>query len=256
MTAPSKPRRDWNASQYVKFEDERTRPPRDLLAQVPLQQVRRAVDPGCGPGNSTELLIERYPAAEIIGLDSSPDMLRQARVRLPNCAFVEADLSTWTPAEPLDLIFANAVFQWVPNHQSVIARLIEALPEGGVFAAQMPDNTGEPSHLLMQEVANRGNRTAARDSLPTPEAYYDLLKPLCRHVEIWHTIYNHIMAGPEAIVEWFKGSALRPFLAELDEDAAADFLAEYTAEITRFYPARSDGKVLLRFPRLFIVATR
>jgi len=254
---------DWDARQYLKFEDERTRPPRDLLAQVPLLQPRTVVDLGCGPSNSTELLVERYPDATVIGLDSSKDMLRQARQRLPGCAFIEADLATWTPREPIDLLFANAVFQWVPDHQMAMKRLIESLPEGGVLAAQMPDNTREPSHVLMQEVANRGSwannqalAEAARGDLPSPESYYDLLKPLCRRVEIWHTIYYHVMAGPTAIVEWFKGSALRPFLSALDAQATADFLAAYTAEIARHYPTRADGQILLRFPRLFLIATR
>jgi trans-aconitate 2-methyltransferase len=257
MSAPPAPLDHWNAHQYLKFEDERTRPPRDLLAQVPLRQVRNAFDLGCGPGNSTELLVERYPEATVMGLDSSKDMLRQARERLPRCVFVEADLATWTPREPVDLLFANAVFQWVPDHQMAMKRLIERLPPGGVLAAQMPDNTREPSHVLMQELAkSRGLEDAARMDLPSPESYYDLLKPLCRRVEIWHTIYNHVMAGPKAIVEWFKGSALRPFLSALDAPAAGDFLEEYTAEIARHYAVRSDGLTLLRFPRLFVVATR
>src|SRR5919201_1317753 len=119
---------DWGARQFLKFEDVRTRPPRDLLAQVPLQSPRRVVDLGCGPGNSTELLIERFPQAEVIGLDSSPDMLRQARERLPGRTFVQADLSTWLPRERTDLLFGNAVFQWVPEHPAVLQRLVEALP--------------------------------------------------------------------------------------------------------------------------------
>src|SRR5579862_646819 len=156
MSVPAAPLNDWDARQYLKFEEERTRAPRDLLAQVPLRQARMAVDVGCGPGNSTELLVARYPDAAVIGLDSSKDMLRQARERLPRCQFIEADLATWMPQEPLDLLFANAVLQWVPDHQAVMKRLVEALPPGGVLAAQMPDNTREPSHVLMQEVANRG----------------------------------------------------------------------------------------------------
>ena len=254
---------DWNASQYLRFEDERTRPARDLLAQVPLRRVHTAVDLGCGPGNSTELLVDRYPDATVIGLDSSKDMLRQARERLPRCVFIEADLATWTPQEPADLLFANAVFQWVPEHQKAMGRIIEGSPQGGVFAAQMPDNTREPSHILMQELASKGSwannsslAEAARVDLPQPESYYDLFKPLCRRVEIWHTIYNHVMAGPKAIVEWFKGSALRPFLSALDAPAADDFLEAYTAEIARYYPVRPDGQTLLRFPRLFVVATK
>src|SRR5712691_3221065 len=177
---------DWSARQYLKFEDERTRPPRELLAHVPLRQARRVVDLGCGPGNSTELLVERFPDAEVIGLDSSPDMLRQARGRLPGCAFAQAELTTWSPHERTDLLFANAVMQWVPDHTAVLRRLVQALPAGGVLAVQMPDNTGEPALMLMTEVAAVGpwaatmaGTHAARNDLPTPGGYYDLLKPLC-----------------------------------------------------------------------------
>jgi trans-aconitate 2-methyltransferase len=254
---------DWSARQYLKFEDERTRPPRDLLAQVPLARAARVADLGCGPGNSTELLIERFPDAEVIGLDSSPDMLRQARGRLPRCSFVEADLATWMPPARTDLLFGNAVFQWVPDHPAVLQRLLRALPEGGVLAVQMPDNTNEPALVLMEEVARRGpyaNHSglehAARNDLPTPGGYYDLLRPLATRLDIWHSVYNHVMAGPAAIVEWFKGSALRPFLDALETGQREDFVAEYTAQIAKAYPARFDGKVLLRFPRLFIVAVR
>jgi trans-aconitate 2-methyltransferase len=254
---------DWSAKQYLKFEDERTRPPRDLLAQVPLTAPGRVFDLGCGPGNSTELLIARYPQAEVIGLDSSPDMLRQARERLPKWTFVEGDLATWQPPERTDLLFANAVFQWVPDHPAVLRRLLEALPQGGVLAVQMPDNTNEPSLMLMEEVASAGpwaqtlaKANAARNDLPSPGAYYDLLRPYCANLDIWHTHYNHVMAGPEGIVEWFKGSGLRPFLAPLADGLRNDFVADYTARIARAYPPRYDGKVILRFPRLFIVATR
>lgn len=260
MSARQMRSNDWSAEQYLKFEDERSRPAHDLLAQVPVQRVRIAIDLGCGPGNSTELLAKRYSDARVIGLDSSKDMLRQARERLPQCAFIEADLTAWTPLEPVDLLFANAVFQWVPDHQTAMRRFVELLPEGGVLAVQLPDNTREPSHTLMQEVANRGHwgalADASRIDLPSPESYYDLLKPLCQRVEIWHTVYNHVMSGPKAIVEWFKGSALRPFLSGLDPLAANEFLEEYTAEIARHYQSRIDGQILLRFPRLFVIAVR
>jgi trans-aconitate 2-methyltransferase len=254
---------DWSARQYLKYEDDRTRPSRDLLAQVALTAPRRVVDLGCGPGNSTELLIERFPGAEVIGLDSSPDMLGQARERLPRVTFVQADLAIWSPKPRTDLLFGNAVFQWVPDHPAVLQRLLRALPEGGALAVQMPDNTNEPALVLMEEVASKGRYGghpeldhAARNDLPTPGGYYDLLRPLCSRLDIWHTVYNHVMAGPQAIVEWFKGSALRPFISALDDDARAHFLADYTAQIAKAYPARLDGKVLLRFPRLFIVAVR
>jgi trans-aconitate 2-methyltransferase len=254
---------DWSARQYLKFEDERTRPPRDLLAQVPLQSPQRVFDLGCGPGNSTELLVTRFPQATVIGVDSSRDMLRQARKRLSSCAFIEADLAAWTPPERTDLLFANAVFQWVPDHVVVLQRLLEALPDGGALALQMPDNTHEPALALLRETAAVGpwaarlaKAAAARADLPSPAAYYDLLRSRCRRLDIWHTIYNHVLAGPQAIVEWFHGSALRPFLSALDAEMREAFVADYTARVARAYPLRLDGRVLLRFPRLFIVAIR
>jgi len=254
---------DWSARQYLKFEDERTRPARDLLAQVPLRQARRVVDLGCGPGNSTALLVERFPQAEVIGLDSSPDMLRQARERLPGRQFIAADIVNWTPDGATDVLFANAVLQWVPEHPAVLRRLLEALPAGGVLAVQMPDNTREPALALQREVAQSGPWAdnaalgdVVRDHLPSPEAYYDLLRPVCERIDIWHTIYNHVMADPEAIVEWFKGSSLQPLLSPLDAERRKEFLSAYTEKIARAYRRRSDGKVLLRFPRLFIVAVR
>jgi len=254
---------DWSARQYLKFEDDRTRPSRDLLARVPLDRAERVFDLGCGPGNSTELLIERFPDAEVAGVDSSSDMLRQARERLPGCSFVRGDLTTWNPPERTDLLFGNAVFQWVPDHPAVLARLLKALPQGGVLAVQMPDNTGEPALALMREVAARGPYAghpglehATRGALPTPADYYNLLRPLAGDLDVWHIVYNHVMAGPQAIVEWFKGSALRPFLDALDGPAREAFLTDYMARIAEAYPTRYDGKVLLRFPRLFIVAAR
>ena len=254
---------DWSAKQYLKFEDERTRPPRDLLAQVPLDSPKRVVDLGCRPGNSTELLIERFPHAEVIGVDSSPDMLRQARARLPSCTFVEGDLSTWLPEPGADLLFGNAVFHWVPDHPKVLARLLRSLPPGGVLAVQMPDNTNEPALMLMEKVAAAGpwsaaimQANAARNDLPRPEDYYDLLRPLCSRIDIWHTHYNHIIESPAGVVEWFKGSGLRPFLAPLDAAMREAFTARYTDEIRLAYPARSDGRVMLKFPRLFILAVR
>jgi trans-aconitate 2-methyltransferase len=254
---------DWSARQYLKFEDERTRPPRDLVAQIPLERPRRVVDLGCGPGNSTELLVERFPQSEVIGLDSSPDMLRKARERLPECKFVQADIATWTPDPGTEVIFGNAVMQWLPDHPAIMRRLLEAMPSGGVLAIQMPDNTREPALVFQKEVGDSGPwkdhpevKAAPREDLPRQEDYYDLLKPVCSHIDIWLTIYNHVMASPQAITEWFKGSSLQPFLSPLDADGREKFLAAYTAKIASDYKPRFDGKVLLRFPRLFILAVR
>lgn len=253
----------WSPSHYLRFEDERTRPPRDLLARVPLAEAACVVDIGCGPANSTELLGERFPAARIVGLDSSPEMLDAARQRMPNATFVEADIAHWTPDEPVDLLFANAVFQWVPDHLAVLARLLEGLPSGAVLAIQVPDNFTEPSHRLMHEIAMSGpwkdrlaSAKAARDRIPSPSGYYDRLKPMAARIDIWHTLYNHPLEGPDAIADMFASTGLRPYLERLAEDEKAEFLGEYRRRVAESYPPLVDGRVLLRFPRLFVVAVR
>lgn len=252
---------DWSPSTYLKFEDERTRPARDLVAQVPLTAPRRVVDMGCGPGNSTELLVARWPEAEVIGLDSSPNMLAEATKRVPGARFAEADAARWVPEARTDLVFANAIYQWVPDHLEVLPKVAAALPEGGVLAVQMPDNMAEPSHVLMREVAASGPwaerlRGAARLPLPPVRTYYDALKPVAQRLDLWHTVYNHVLAGPEAIVEWVKSTGLRPFIDPLEPAEREAFLGRYLAKTAEAYPRTADGKVLLRFPRLFIVAVR
>lgn len=253
---------DWNARQYLKFEDERTRPARDLLAQVPLEAPGFVVDLGCGPGNSTALLAACFPGAEILGLDTSPDMVAAARARLPGVRFEIADAATFTPQRPPDLIYANAVLQWVPDHAAVFPRLMSLLAGGGVLALQMPDTLEEPAHVAMRESALAGpwadtlrRAASARVPLPPPAGYYDMLAPSAARLDIWHTIYNHPLDGVGAIVDWMRGAGLRPFIDPLEGDARAQFLEDYAARLADPYPARVDGKVLLAFPRLFIVAT-
>jgi trans-aconitate 2-methyltransferase len=251
----------WSAGQYVKFEDERSRPSVELVGRIPVTSPRRIVDIGCGPGNSTEIVRARWPEAEVIGLDSAPDMLRAARERLPDMTFIAADAATWEPPPDVDIFFSNATMQWVPGHRDVLARLMGALPKGGALAVQVPDNQSEDTHALMRAVAAEGPWSArfrepiAREVIAAPSAYYDLLRP-SGTVDIWHTVYYHPLADADAIVEWVKGSGLRPFLDRLDAGEKKAFLAEYRARIAAAYPPRVDGKVLLRFPRLFLVATK
>lgn len=254
---------DWSASTYLRFEDERTRPAADLLAHVPFNAPRRVVDLGCGPGNSTELLTKRFPEADVLGLDSSPDMLAAARKRLPDVAFEEADLASWSPAQPVDLIFANAVLQWLPGHETLFPRLLKLLTSDGALAVQMPDNLDEPSHATMREVARDGEwaerlagAAASRERLLSAEGYYDLLAPHAVAVDIWRTTYLHPLGGVGAIADWLRSTGLRPFLDPLSEEERETFVSRYVERVGAFYPERARGKVLLRFPRLFIVATR
>jgi len=253
----------WSAAQYLKFGNERTRPVHDLVARIPLAHVETAADIGCGPGNSTEVLRERYPRAHIVGLDSSPDMIEAARKRLPDIAFDVADVREWRPKEPLDVILANAVFQWIPDHETLLPTLIAKLKPGGALAAQMPDNLEEPSHRLMRAAASDGpwaeklkDAAAARAEVRPADWYFRLLRAHASHVDVWRTTYFHPLAGARAIVEWLRGTGLRPFLDPLDEGERQAFLARYGERIDKAYPAEPDGTVFLPFPRLFIIAAR
>jgi trans-aconitate 2-methyltransferase len=254
---------DWNPELYRRFEDERTRPARELLARVELTNAARVYDLGCGPGNSTELLLERFPTAQVIGTDNSETMLESARQRLPACRFELSDIAQWQPADAPDLIYANAALQWVADHETLVPRLFKLLAPGGVLAIQMPDNRDEPTHHLMREVATLdpwassiGNAAAIRTKILALNAYYDLLAADAAEVDVWRTAYQHPMDTPAAIVEWVRSTGLRPFIDPLSPAYRDGFLAEYERRIARAYPPRSDRRLLLAFPRLFIVARR
>jgi trans-aconitate 2-methyltransferase len=253
---------DWNPALYRRFETERTRPARDLLAQVPLETARTVVDLGCGPGNSTELLAQRFPDADILGVDTSAAMLEQARARLPNCRFAQADAASWTPESPPDLIYANAALQWVPNHETLFPRLLGFLAPSGVLAVQMPDNREEPSHRLMRETAAVGPWAAKlaqageRVRMLAPVTYYDLLAGRGADTEIWRTLFHHRMDSVRAIVDWVRSTGLQPFLTPLDYAERAEFLAQYEGALETEYLPRAEGKYLLLFPRFFLIAQK
>jgi len=254
---------DWNPALYARFSSERDRPIADLLARVDLAAPRRVVDLGCGAGASTAPLLARFPDADVLGIDTSPAMLEKARERVPTARFEEADAATWTPDAPVDLIFSNAALQWLPDHATLLPRLMDLLAPGGVLAVQMPDNLDEPSHALMRAVARRpafaealAGAVESRTRISSIETTFDLLAPASTRVDIWRTTYVHPLADAGAIVEMISSTGLRPFLDALDETARPGFLDAYRAEIAAAYPPTRDGRVLFRFPRLFFVATR
>ncbi|HET9643977.1 MAG TPA: trans-aconitate 2-methyltransferase [Burkholderiaceae bacterium] len=254
---------DWNPTLYRRFEDERTRPAAELLTRVPLDAPRWVFDLGCGPGNSTELLVHRFPQADVIGVDNSEAMLKAARERLPDVKFESSDIADWTPAVEPQLLYSNATLQWLPQHERLLPRLFETLAPGGVLALQMPDNLDEPSHRLMRETAADGQWHDALDAaeqsrraLLSAEGYYDLLAPYASMVDVWRTTYHHLMASPADIVQWVRSTALKPFLDALSADQQPTFLAQYERRLDQAYPQRADGRRLLAFPRLFIVAQR
>ncbi|GKT22790.1 trans-aconitate 2-methyltransferase [Acidovorax sp. SUPP3334] len=254
---------DWNPALYRRYEDERTRPAHELLARVPHPAPVHVVDLGCGPGNSTELLVRRFPEARVTGIDNSEAMLVSARERLPGVDFVLGDIARWVPDVAPDLIYANASLQWVAEHETLIPRLFDSLAPGGVLAIQMPDNRQEPTHRLMREVAAEapwrepiGDADALRTELFGIGRYYDLLAPRAERMDAWHTVYQHVMESPAAIVEWVRATGLNPFIDPLSDPLRESFLAEYQRRVDAAYAVRSDGRRLLAFPRMFIVAQR
>ncbi|MEN5018740.1 trans-aconitate 2-methyltransferase [Erwinia sp. Eh17-17] len=255
--------KDWNPDLYRQFEAERTRPAQELLNRITLPSPSYVTDLGCGPGNSTELLHRRWPEARVTGLDSSQAMLDQAQQRLPDCAFALADIRHWQAAEPQQVIYANASLQWLTDHPLLLPHLVSQLAHGGVLAVQMPDNLDEPGHRLMRSVAERpawrdkiDPLASARKHLLSTGQYYDLLTAAGCRVDLWRTTYYHVMPSPQAIVDWLRATGLRPYLAALNEEEQAQWLAEYQAEIAIAYPPRQDGNLLLAFPRLFMVAEK
>lgn len=252
---------DWDPELYRQFEAERTRPASDLLARISTAQLQHISDLGCGPGNSTQLLHQRFPLAQLVGIDNSVAMLASAQQRLPECAFLEADIRQWQPSEPQDLIYANASLQWLTDHQQLFPSLLSKLATHGILAVQMPDNQDEPSHRAMREVAENGpwqqtllEAGAIRAKVLSANQYYDLMAPKAERVDIWRTTYYHPMPSAQAIVDWLRATGLRPFLEPLSEAMRLDFLQDYLAIIDVAYPQQADGRRLLAFPRLFIVA--
>lgn len=250
----------WDPGRYLVFQEERERPALDLLARIP-EGVFRAVDLGCGPGNSTELLQRRFPGAAVLGVDSSSEMIETARRRLPGIPFEISDIADWRSEDACDLIFANAALQWVPDHAALLPRLLGQLAPGGALAVQMPDNLDEPAHRAMREVAADGPWAgllieAVKARAPRQDAgwYFELLRGAGASPEVWRTTYHHPLAGAEAVVAWFRSTGLRPYLDPLDPEMREGFLDAYREAVARAYPALSDGTILLPFPRLFLLA--
>lgn len=250
----------WDPAQYLKFSNERVRPAFDLLAQVPLETASRVVDLGCGTGNMTTILKQRFAAADVLGVDGAEPMLAKARAAVPDCRFEQGDFNTWTPAAPLDLIFSNAALHWVTNHETLFPRLLSLLAPGGVLSVQMPAMHDAPLRALQNEVARQGpwsryldDAGYARGLLPTA-TYYDVIRPRVSTLNMWETTYLHVLTGEDAVTEWASGSSLRPFLDKLPPDQAAAFRTAYSAALRPHYSRRPDGTTLLPFRRLFLVA--
>ncbi|MBU3973481.1 MAG: methyltransferase domain-containing protein [Alphaproteobacteria bacterium] len=254
----------WDPRQYCRFEAERDRAALDLLLRLPGDLDPREIwDLGCGAGQHAVLLKRRYPSAAVHGLDSSTDMLERARSLHADVDWSQGDIAAWRPDVPVDLILANAALQWLPDHAALLPRLAGALAPGGVLAIQMPMAHETRHHSLMRATAAEGPWAGSLAGVETiapllsPEVYYDLLAEVCGEIDIWSTTYLHALSGPDAVLEWMKGTALRPVLAALEDPAMrAAFLSALGARLGEAFPRRPDGVTLLPFPRLFLVAQR
>jgi len=257
----------WDADLYSKFSDHRLRPALELLDRVPLVAPSVICDLGCGTGNVTRIISERWPSAKVYGVDSSREMLGKATAESAKIQWVEEDIQRWQPGELPDLIYSNAALHWVPGHRELFPRLVGLLRPGGCLAVQISLNWNAPSHRLVHATLTTGgpNGTAlgaetlrqavARDWIEEIEVYYDLLAGCTKSVDIWQTEYLHVLEGGDPVLEWVKSAWLRPILAGLDDMERPIFLAEYASRLRTAYPARADGHTLYPFRHLFMIAT-
>jgi trans-aconitate 2-methyltransferase len=262
MTAAAR----WDPGQYLRFSDHRLRPALELLARVPPDAPRVVVDLGCGTGAVTRMMAERWPAARIEGLDASPEMLRQAAAEPGPVRWIEGSIEDWRPSERPDLIFSNAALHWVEGHDVLLPRLLSSLAPGGCLAVQMPLSWDLPSHRLMRTTLADGGedgrplgtealrRATDRRWVEDAAVYHDLLAPDARHLDVWTTEYLHVLEGEDPVLEWVRGTGLRPILAGLGDDERARFLAVYRRRLRAAYPPRPDGRTVFPFRRLFVVA--
>ncbi|PHQ81831.1 MAG: trans-aconitate 2-methyltransferase [Coxiella sp. (in: Bacteria)] len=249
---------NWSATQYDLYTDARKRPGLDLIAQIPPNTYNTIADLGCGTGFLTTALKERFPNSTITAIDSSEQMLAQARELDPHIDWQQGDIATLQLTN-IDLLFSNATLHWLDDHDTLFLQLLSCLNSGGVFAFQLPNNFNAPSHQLILETIQSGPwcdklLPAWRDE-PTHDAtfYYDLLTPQCQHINLWETTYYQILEGEHPVVEWTKGTWLRRFLALLEEDEQVRFLQKYRELVNVAYPIQANGKTLFPFKRLSMV---
>jgi trans-aconitate 2-methyltransferase len=253
----------WDPEQYLRFGDERLRPALDLIARIPHPGPRRVVDLGCGAGNALPVLAARFAGAEVRGVDGSASMLAKAAAVGGGFPTEQADIATWTPAEPVDVLFSNAALHWLPDHAALFPHLLRrCVAPGGWLAVQMPAMHAHPLRADQEEIARHGpwaERLSGIASAPPildPGGYWDLLAPRAAACELWVTEYIHVLRGPDPVVQWAMGSSLRPFTDALSDapDLRDGYVAAYAAAMRVAYPQRADGAVLLPFRRLFILA--
>ena len=257
---------DWNSEQYLKFKSQRTQPAIDLAARLsgkPQNRDMEVIDLGCGPGNSTRVLKNRFPNAFVIGADNSANMVEKARADNPDLEFITLDISGDLSEMhgKFDVVFSNACLQWVPNHTELLPKLFELLRKGGTFAVQIPMNYDEPIHKIIGRISESGKWSAHFPEKRifgtlTQSEYFDILSGMTDDFEMWQTTYCHRMPSIESIIEWYRSTGLRTYLAALSEEDGAEFIADITAELEKEYPKQKNGEIIFRFPRFFFIAKK
>lgn len=254
---------DWNSEQYLKFGNERTQPSVDLVNRINIDSPQRIVDIGCGPGNSTAVLAARFKDAYILGADNSPSMLDTAKKAYPDLDFKLCDASCDLPelGDGFDIVFSNACIQWVPNHHKLLREMMALLRPGGVLAVQIPLQYEQLIFKIIHEVSSRekwSSRLAvARTFYNLKQTeYFDLLAEISSDFSMWETIYYHRLKSHDDIIEWYRGTGLRPYLDLLAKEEQREFESDILAEVIRQYPVQKNGEVIFRFPRLFFIASR
>lgn len=254
---------DWDPSLYLRFKEERTRPSRDLVARIPTRHPRSVLDVGCGPGNSTQVLREAFPAAEITGLDSSPEMIARAETDYPDGRWICADAASHPFEESFDVVYSNAVLQWIPGQERVLNRLIDLLAPGATLAVQVPANDTSPIHLATVEVARReewADLTADRlDWIQYRNSvfYYEILSGRGLGIDLWVTTYMHVLDSQRGLIDWYRSTGMKHYLAALPDAAARERFTDLVFQkIVTAYPVETDGKVLFPFRRLFFTGHR
>lgn len=254
---------DWNAEQYKKFEQQRTLPAADLANSIVCSNIKSAIDIGCGIGNSTAVLKKRFPNAEIIGVDSSDNMIVSARKNHPELKFINLDAGKELSNidKKFDVVFSNACIQWIPNHKRLLQDMICLLNKNGILAVQIPQQAKHPMHKIIKDIADSekwSQKIAISRIFNTlsEEEYFDILSEHSSDFRIWETVYFHAIPSHQSILEWYKGTGLRPYLAQLSDSDKLDFEADVFKETVKFYPIQKNGEIIFRFPRLFFTAKR
>ena len=251
----------WEPQTYLRYADIRFRAGLDLLARIPKLEYRTIYDLGCGTGHLTKILADTFPDSKVVGVDSSTEMLAEARREFRTIGWQQDDITSWQPAAPADLIYSNAALQWVPDHETLLPRLLNTLQTGGVLAMQVPRHFESPSHLGLKELVMQSEWRARLEPLlltpaPSPETYWRWLSPHTRNLDLWETIYLQVLDGNDPVLNFMLGTALRPFLSVLKNDEAGKFIDAFAKRMATAYPAQSNGQTLFPFRRMFLVAQR